>query len=786
MTMPSWAATDRQSSRSRLYQAGTLGGSRVPVHAASSGLLLMAVLGCIVVALLAGVTKASAAPPDGRAYELVSPADASGVPITALRASLDGSGPGRVVLDAPFPIASLGGGDSLSNEYRSTRTNGGWTQAFVGPPATLTANQNSAHYGALLGASQDLTRLFFTSPGFPALGPTGTDQLPVWALEPNGSFTWISQGTLPPDPSYTGPVLTTFSGSSSDGLHAFLYSTVKLEPDAAPSGNATIYDRVGNTTHVVSKDPAGNAILAQVQANGSRVNGTPLFLASSDDGSVVAFSGSVDPGDFPGARNQLYLRLNDTNPDPLIGRTINASAPKGPVTNPTLQYARFLGMASDGSKVIFATPMQLTPDDTDDSVDIYEYDVATDALTRLSTGNGVTGNLATCTSSFTTSGCPALALATVQLKAAVSADGSHVYFASPEILDPGHGIAGQANIYAHFAGVTRFMTTIDDSEASAEQLGDFSDDYAPLRFVVTGDGTNLLLESRVSRTSYDAHGHVEIYDYNSSLPSGSDPTCLTCRTEGSAPTGDAVVDNATVRGGEAFFTTTDALVSGDTNGQRDVYERMASGKFELISSGQGRQDSSLTAVSADAAGRDVIFNTSDTLVPQDLNGTVGKVYDARIGGGFPLPSPGGCTNADCHGPETPAPAGSVPGSETASGVGNAPGHPPVNHLPLFRVGSISSNARAGFARSGAMTLSIRVGGGGRMVARALATINGRRVTVALASRSLGGAGLRRLRLTLSQAARRTLSAHGSLVVRLDVSFGAQLRTARLVLRRAGH
>ena len=65
----------------------------------------------------------------------------------------------------------------------------------------------------------------------------------------------------------------------------------------------------------------------------------------------------------------------------------------------------------------------------------------------------------------------------------------------------------------------------------------------------------------------------------------------------------------------------------------------------------------------DPSGRNIFFITSQGLVPQDTDGA-DDVYDARLGGGFPLPpapvQP--CAGDACQGPLTnPAPL-LVPGS----------------------------------------------------------------------------------------------------------------------------
>ena len=72
----------------------------------------------------------------------------------------------------------------------------------------------------------------------------------------------------------------------------------------------------------------------------------------------------------------------------------------------------------------------------------------------------------------------------------------------------------------------------------------------------------------------------------------------------------------------------------------------------LISSGTSPFDSSLLSASAD--GTDAFFFTHDTLVHEDENGPITKLYDARTDGGvFEVPPPAKCAASDeCHGPGT--------------------------------------------------------------------------------------------------------------------------------------
>ena len=88
--------------------------------------------------------------------------------------------------------------------------------------------------------------------------------------------------------------------------------------------------------------------------------------------------------------------------------------------------------------------------------------------------------------------------------------------------------------------------------------------------------------------------------------------------------------------GRLFFDSADALVSGDVNGREDVYQYEPDGVggcgggpgcVALISSGQGSDDS--TFVDASIGGGDVFFTTSDRLVPADKDHAA-DLYDAHV------------------------------------------------------------------------------------------------------------------------------------------------------------
>jgi hypothetical protein len=84
----------------------------------------------------------------------------------------------------------------------------------------------------------------------------------------------------------------------------------------------------------------------------------------------------------------------------------------------------------------------------------------------------------------------------------------------------------------------------------------------------------------------------------------------------------------------------------------------------------GTSNSISLFLDASSNGNDVFFITRDQLVPQDTDGNM-DVYDARVNGGFPAPSPlPPCTGDGCKPPTTAPPAAPTIGTVTFSGPGN--------------------------------------------------------------------------------------------------------------------
>jgi hypothetical protein len=464
---------------------------------------------------------------------------------------------------------------------------------------------------------------------------------------------------------------------------AFSSRNIRFAEGGLVAAPGSVYDNdlAGETVTVVSKTAAGTPIPQSSANKGDKFEYIKV-PAISRDGSHILMSTGTTP------RCPVNPAIGGCNaPGPVVlWMTVNASVSYDVSRG---QPATLVGMTSSGDKVYFLSSYQLTPDDTDSSVDLYMWSAADDSLTRVSAGQGAeagVGNTDSCTAAWT-SGCDVAAIDLgldeqsvanvggqphISPDSAIAANNGALLFYSPEALT-GEKVNGQRNLYLFENGILHYL-------ASLAPTGPVS------RVQLTPDGNFAAFVTPSRLTGYDNAGFDEMYLYR---VADDHLVCVSCRPDGLPPTSDAEASSNghfMADDGRAFFSTSDGLAPADSDGLRSVYE-FVDGEPRLISSGTSVQDEiglpsgllgsfhkvvGLEAVSAD--GLDVYFSTFDTLVPQDRNGQFLKFYDARTGGGFAVPAAGApCAAADeCHGGDSspPAPANHATGVDLGAG-GNA-------------------------------------------------------------------------------------------------------------------
>jgi hypothetical protein len=374
-----------------------------------------------------------------------------------------------------------------------------------------------------------------------------------------------------------GPFNAAFLGASVDGSRIFFQTTEKLV--AADTDNVMdIYERSGSTTQRVS---AG-----QVNGNGAIA---PEFVDASANGTKVFFetTESLVPEDSDGEVD-IYERSGGTTKKTSIGNSTVCCA-----------GAQFDGASVDGSRVFFHTFERLTAEDTDDAPDVYERVGAT--TQRVSVGQ-INGN----------SGFEA------RFRGA-SADGTKVFFTSQEQLVAGD-MDGDHDVYQRSGGATTKISPGNGTPPPDPTGGEAAFDNA------STDGTRVVFNTAERLVAADTDHAKDLYE----LSTGGLARVSTGQVNGNGEL-DAVFAGASADGKRIFFYSDETLVSGDTDSQRDIYER-SGGQTKRVSAGavNGNLASTVFFEGASADGTRVFFETEEPLVAGDTDGGA-DVYQ-RAGG----------------------------------------------------------------------------------------------------------------------------------------------------------
>ncbi|MDX6635931.1 MAG: hypothetical protein QOF06_2134 [Solirubrobacterales bacterium] len=577
--------------------------------------------------------------PDCRAYELVTPADTNGrAPLGIGREG--GTFTTRQVAPAgdklPFRVeggtlpGSGGTGSYLGDPFISSRSPSGWNTDYIGPTAAeavaITPGWTSPDQGYSFWTAENKGSALIEG------------QSTSYLRYPDGHSEVLGEGSIDTDPAALGKLI------SEDGDHALFvtgtggseFPAVQIEPNAAPEGTQAIYDRTPQGVQVVSLLPGDVPLGAGESA---------VYQGASLDGEGVAFE----------VKNKtLYLRYQNSETFE-IGEDVG------------------FGGVSEGGNRIFYT----------DGGQLWRFDAATEERTAFSAGPVVPVN--------------------------ISADGSAAYFVSTSELtsDPNPNgdvaVPGDENLYLSEEGEISFVGTVTERDVVGEALSTGDTDGLGLWMLAAEtngrfgrdpsrsnpDGSVLLFQSRAPLADYDPEGHSQVYRFDSAAGTLD---CLSCNPTGAAATANAqlqseqregfalffslaTLENLRADGRRAFFESSEALVSGDTDNRQDIYEwedqgvgscATPGGCIYLISSGHSAKNEYLYAVSG--SGNDVFFLTSDLLLPVDQDETP-SIYDARVGGGFPEPVEADCQGEGCRPQMTPPPP--MPPAQTqVSGPGD--------------------------------------------------------------------------------------------------------------------
>jgi hypothetical protein len=363
--------------------------------------------------------------------------------------------------------------------------------------------------------------------------------------------------TSPTEPA--GPGFSYCGGSSADGSHVFFVTNVQLTADDTDARN-DIYERFAGTTKLISKGNGDfHASFNGASASGDKVFFTSLEPVTSDDTDAV---------------EDIYQRSGSTT------SRLSDGDPKG--NGPFA--ATVVGSSLDGGRLFFTSSEQLTSDDTDSSFDLFQRSGTT--TTRLSAG-AINGQ----------------GPQNVTFRGA-SGDGTRVFFTTSEPLtmDDSDGVV---DIYRRSGGTTTLV--------SPGEINGFLNDV--MFAGVSADGGTVFFTSPEQLTFDDFDLQVDIFQWQGGLT----------RRVSQGPAGgnepiDATFRGASSNGTKVFFSTTEKLISDDTDSAVDVYQWSAGVTTRIsegLSGGNGGSDATFAGSSAD--GGKVFFTTAEKLTYDDLD-----------------------------------------------------------------------------------------------------------------------------------------------------------------------
>ncbi len=709
-----------------------------------------------------GNTGFSPALPDCRAFEQVSPPFKNGFGMGFVRQLAGGD---RVEASSLGLVA--GATTSVAcfeNWYDLARGEGGWVTEPVGDIPPQLEYAGSTGCPAYIGESGETLLQLHPAGGSiyerdlyvheadgsfvevgPMLPPTAVPPAPTGSLEQTSVGTKAFVATTP-DLShvlYELQPLRMGEGELPAGATSELWPSDGTLLTGDASNLASLYEYVGRdneSPELVGVDNEGHQISVcgtfAGGASGESITGMPgnHHNALSASGETVFFTavgaGYPECGSGPGRPgvDELFARLRGAE-------TVSISEPQAisPVVpqrgcetgecqantskaNELTDWrdANFEGASADGTKAFFTSTQQLLDgagEDPEQGDSAVETDTRTRGCRRTTGRNGC--NLYEYDFEVNpASGLPVgLVLVSgggsdprVQGVAAVSEDGSHVYFVAKGVLTAtanqygDSAVEGDDNLYVYntLTRATAFVGALEEADAGQwlSEGGGFGGGEEPMN--VTDDGRFLVFTSVAHLTPGDTGSTTQVFRYDALT---GELARVSVGEEGYNNNGNSHQGEASVvHAGDPRFEemASDAHPAVSDNGEIVVFSSTVAltpeavnnkcvvgvndGKCEGFAFNEYEyEDGHVYLITGDKAsggeasvspsGRDVFFTTSQSLVPQDRD-TLEDIYDARIDGGFPATGASGCKGEGCQGPSGPAPAFGQPGSASFGGAAN--------------------------------------------------------------------------------------------------------------------
>jgi hypothetical protein len=690
----------------------------------------MGSIGALVMAwcVCCGVAGQAVALPAGRVYEQVSPPYKSGYGVAVTSAVAPDGESAAFVSQGAFAGTLLN--DPLGNSYVARRDPSGWSTMSLMPSSALVPVGYTADFSSTLGYT-----LFKGFPG-PNAGAQFKENafLQHGTEMPDTEENWEVAGIVLKSV-HEEPLNVSYPGASADLCH-ILMDEPGLDPllPAALGAAQQLYEMLRGcdgeppSLRLIALNNAGAILEPNCEP---AFGGVRMFNTISADGSEIFFTANVNPSEEcenSHKTRQLFVRLDGA-------RTLEVSAPMSvaescsevPCPNAEKRApVSFEGANEAGTLVFFATTGKLEPaTDTDSSNDLY--------MGKIGCPGGEAEECETAQRKVTSLVQVSKGTEPAEMQGVVrlAPDGSRVYFVARGVLTSegpknmaaegaqAQPVKGADNLYVYERDARYpegHTTFVADLCSGPELSGEAGDPRCPPDEGIGGrrddlglwstpepeaqstpDGGVLVFSSYGRLLANDMDNAKDVYRYDAatgmiervSLGEGgydangngkdsvSEPTVADATIEPYKGVRDRVYEQHEMRtravskdGSRILFETSDRLSAAATNHLVNVYE-WHEGNVSLISSGSSLTNDCCAVISS--SGRDVVFTTSQGLVPQDTD-SVTDIYDARLGRGF-TPPPAereSCKGDACYGPLTnPAPL-LVPGSVAQAPGGNVP------------------------------------------------------------------------------------------------------------------
>jgi hypothetical protein len=637
------------------------------------------------------------------------------------------------------------GGSAITNwdALTSFRGPNGWSHV---PLTQSLVDLQGAGSGGIrtIRASKDGTKVLVYAP-FESMVPEDTDGV-------GDSYILSADGTPPiqvAGPNSTGHLDRRENAASEDlSVVAFLTAQQLAPTDTDTRLDLYARDAVGAIHHVSVDSNEFDPGVGAIQPHTTPGFGDDVGVVSPD-GQRIFFStpDSLDPGDVGG--QDVYMRVGFED-------TVRLTSASGSATSTKL-------VGTTDKYVFLRTAGSLVPEDEDGTPNLYRIDVETREAVWIKTGEGMA----------------ALDLAL----SAMAPDGEHVVFPSLGVLDP-NDTDERLSLYRWDQGVYRYLGPIHEADTLGP--GQFAAQRWQPSVRISDDGRVVAWSTRERVTADDADDSEDVYvdadgvTTRISQGPGTGNSGISAQVAGTeflnGDLGQFVTGRGmTADGSTVYLTTAERLLVQDINAADDVYAWSSAGGLELISPGKKSHDAVYVGNTPD--GLDVFFRTTESF--DGLMGAVPDIWDARVGGGFPLPPvpPESCAGDDCAAPPSLAAPFTRPGSTLGSGDER-----PTAARPRISVAGLSRAARDRLARTGMARLRVRVSSPGRVRLIARARVGGKATVVGRASRVALKAGSLSIPLRLSRAARSELRRGGRLRLVVDVRHSKVAAGQKLTLR----